>query len=249
MDFIDLATQCAPNVAPQTMAAVVSVESSHNPFAIGVVNGRLVRQPTTLQEAVATAKGLERSGKNFSVGIAQVNRYNLPKYGLTYEQAFNACQNVRVGGLILGECYGRAVAQNMQPQPALRAALSCYYSGNFTRGFKPDPGHRISYVEKVLIAANGPRPQVQLQVPALDVSGWTAGEAPASAPARPARPLGGGVMVVKDSMAVVEEAEPQEPAMPAEETLSASMPVNLPSPGETPEPASRPTERKSALVF
>lgn len=248
MDFIDLATQCAPNVAPQTMAAVVSVESSHNPYAIGVVNGRLVRQPTTLQEAVTTAKQLERSGKNFSVGIAQVNRYNLPKYSLTYEQAFNACQNVRVGGLILGECYGRAVAKDMPPQTALRAALSCYYSGNFTRGFKPDPGHRLSYVQKVVLAASGPRPQVQ--VPALDVTGWTAGEAPASAPARPSRPVGGGVMVVKDSVVVVEQPAPQEPAMPADVTLSASMPVNEPPPpGQTPEPASRPTERTSALVF
>ncbi len=247
MDFIDLATQCAPNVAPQTMAAVVSVESSHNPYAIGVVNGRLVRQPTTLQEAVATAKQLERSGKNFSVGIAQVNRYNLPKYGLTYEQAFNACQNVRVGALILGDCYSRAIARDMQPQPALRAALSCYYSGNFTRGFRPDPGHSLSYVQKVVAAASGPRPQVQ--VPALDVSGWTAGEAPASAPARPHRTDGGSVMVVRDSVVVVDETESEAPAMQADEALTASMPaVELP-PVKTPEPASRPTERKSALVF
>ena len=37
LDFMVLAQQCAPTVAPQTMAAVVQVESSFNPYAIGVV--------------------------------------------------------------------------------------------------------------------------------------------------------------------------------------------------------------------
>ncbi|MGP5829257.1 transglycosylase SLT domain-containing protein [Pseudomonas aeruginosa] len=45
LDFMVLAQQCAPTVAPQTMAAVVQVESSFNPYAIGVVGGRLQRQP------------------------------------------------------------------------------------------------------------------------------------------------------------------------------------------------------------
>ncbi|HBN8308897.1 TPA: transglycosylase SLT domain-containing protein [Pseudomonas aeruginosa] len=47
LDFMALAQQCAPTVAPQTMAAVVQVESSFNPYAIGVVGGRLQRQPNT----------------------------------------------------------------------------------------------------------------------------------------------------------------------------------------------------------
>lgn len=50
LDFMVLAQQCAPTVAPQTMAAVVQVESSFNPYAIGVVGGRLQRQPKS-QEA------------------------------------------------------------------------------------------------------------------------------------------------------------------------------------------------------
>ena len=55
LDLLALAQECAPNVAPQTMAAIVSVESSKNPYAIGVVGGRLERQPKSHQEAVATA--------------------------------------------------------------------------------------------------------------------------------------------------------------------------------------------------
>ncbi len=87
--FLVLAQQCAPTVAPQTMAAIVQVESGFNPYAIGVVGGRLVRQPVSLDEAITTAQSLEAKGWNFSLGIAQVNRYNLPKYGSTYAQAFD----------------------------------------------------------------------------------------------------------------------------------------------------------------
>ena len=69
------------SVPPHIMQHVVNVESSSNPFAIGVVGGRLARQPRTLGEAISTAKMLEQNGYNFSLGVAQVNRYNLAKYG------------------------------------------------------------------------------------------------------------------------------------------------------------------------
>ncbi|KFA29347.1 lytic transglycosylase, partial [Xanthomonas vasicola pv. vasculorum NCPPB 1326] len=39
LEFMDLAQQCAPTVAPQTMAALVQVESGFNPYAIGVGGG------------------------------------------------------------------------------------------------------------------------------------------------------------------------------------------------------------------
>ena len=64
-------------VPHDVMHHVVRVESSGNPYAIGVVGGRLQRQPKNLAEAVATAKMLEQKGFNFSLGLAQVNRYIL----------------------------------------------------------------------------------------------------------------------------------------------------------------------------
>jgi len=76
MDFIDLAQHCAPTIHIETMRALVNVESSFNPFAIGVVNGKLERQPRNQEEAVATANELERNGYNYSVGYAQVNKHN-----------------------------------------------------------------------------------------------------------------------------------------------------------------------------
>jgi type IV secretion system protein VirB1 len=155
IEFIALAQQCAPTVDPQTMAAVVKVESSFNPYAIGVVGGRLERQPKNKDEAIATVKALEAGGWNFSVGVAQVNRYNLTKYNLTYEQAFEPCANLRAGSKILEACYSRALTRtDGDSQRALQAAISCYYSGNFTRGFKPDKAGQPSYVQKVLAQAN-----------------------------------------------------------------------------------------------
>ena len=156
LEFIALAQQCAPTVAPQTMAAIVNVESSYNPYAIGVVKGRLQRQPKNIQEAVATAKALAAAGWNFSIGIAQVNRYNLPKYNLTYEQGFEPCSNLWAGSKILEGCFIRADNNQRTQQEALKAAISCYYSNNFTRGFKPDVRGKPSYVEKVVASAEEP---------------------------------------------------------------------------------------------
>lgn len=135
------------------MAAVAHVESGFNPFAIGVVGGRLERQPANKAEAVATAKALDQAGYNFSVGVGQVNRYNLPKYGLDYESAFDPCANLRAGASILVDCFGRARGQFGDEQAALQAAFSCYYSGNFSTGFKPDFKGQPSYVQKVLNSA------------------------------------------------------------------------------------------------
>lgn len=124
-------------VPPAVMHHVVHVESSFNPYAIGVVGGRLVRQPRNLGEAVATARMLESRGFNFSLGLAQVNRYNLARYGLgSYEAAFQACPNLQAGSRILAECHQRA-GQDWGK------SFSCYYSGNFTTGF------RAGYVQKV----------------------------------------------------------------------------------------------------
>ncbi|APO97236.1 lytic transglycosylase domain-containing protein [Xanthomonas vesicatoria] len=124
-------------VPGEVMQHVVRVESSRNPFAIGVVGGRLAREPRGLEEAVATAKMLEQKGYNFSLGLGQVNRYNLQKYGLTsYEMAFAKCPNLVAASKILAECHSRSGAN-------WGKSFSCYYSGNFETGFKH------GYVQKI----------------------------------------------------------------------------------------------------
>jgi len=124
-------------VPPTVMEHVVRVESSFNPYAIGVVGGRLARQPRNLAEALSTARMLEDRGYNFSLGLAQVNRSNFARQGLdSYEKAFDVCPNLQAGSRILAECYSRSGSD-------WGKAFSCYYSGNFTTGY------RHGYVQKV----------------------------------------------------------------------------------------------------
>lgn len=133
------------SVPGEVMHHVVRVESSFNPYAIGVVGGRLVRQPKSLPEALATVRMLEDKGYNFSLGLAQVNRYNLVKYGLySYEKAFDICPNLQAGSQILAECYGRSGGD-------WGKSFSCYYSGNFTTGY------RHGYVQKIYASINDSR--------------------------------------------------------------------------------------------
>jgi type IV secretion system protein VirB1 len=146
-DFMALAMRCAPGVDAHTLAALVSVESSYNPYAIGVVGAHLVRQPTSLDEAQATAENLARLGYDFSLGLGQVNLHNLARFGETMTSIFDPCTNLRVAGSILTECFARAARTEADEQYALRKALSCYYSGNFSTGFS------AGYVERVVSQA------------------------------------------------------------------------------------------------
>lgn len=146
-DFDQLAAQCAPNVAPSTLRAMATVESSGNRFAIGVVSGRLQRQPTNLPEAMSTVNALRRDGVRFSAGLIQIYVKNWATYFLDEESVFDPCANMRASAGILTECYSRASVKNSDQQTALRHALSCYYSGNFSTGY------RHGYVQKVVAAA------------------------------------------------------------------------------------------------
>jgi type IV secretion system protein VirB1 len=148
LDFIALTLQCAPRVSPVTMAAIVRTESGFNPYAIGIVNGRLVHQPASLSEAVATAHALSAAGWNFSVGLAQVNLENWYAYGLNEQSAFDPCRNLAAGAAILQGCFESArraqTDTGANSQSALRASLSCYVSGNFSTGY------RTGYVQRVV---------------------------------------------------------------------------------------------------
>jgi type IV secretion system protein VirB1 len=149
---------CTDMAVPMdVMRHVVHVESSFNPFAIGVVGGRLVRQPRSLDEALATVRMLEDKGYNFSIGLAQVNRYNLARYGLdSYEKAFGTCANLRAASKILAECYGRASGD-------WGKSFSCYYSGNFTTGFQH------GYVQKVYASISRTVEAADRRTAAIDV--------------------------------------------------------------------------------
>ena len=141
--FLSLVLACAPLVEPGTARAIVAVESAFNPHAIGVVAGSLQRQPRNIEEAFATSQELLAKGRNFSVGLAQINVHNLDRFGMSVADGFDPCKSLQAMQAILSECFERARSKE-DSQASLRRALSCYYSGNFTTGF------RHGYVSRVV---------------------------------------------------------------------------------------------------
>lgn len=93
-DFGDLAKRCAPEISEDTLRALVRTESSFNPYAIGIVGGGS-RQPKAFHEAMAIIAQLELEGKNYSVGLAQINKKNFSKLGINAAGALDACTNLK----------------------------------------------------------------------------------------------------------------------------------------------------------
>ncbi len=136
VDLPALAQQCAPTIAYQTVQAVVMTESGARPFAIGINGGaRITRQPLNKEEAVATANTLLGMGLSIDMGLGQINSNNLSRLGLTVEQVFDPCTNLRAAETILRGCYDPAAVRLGHGQAALQAALSCYNTGNTRAGF------------------------------------------------------------------------------------------------------------------
>ena len=202
LDFAALAQECAPQVHVDTLRRIVHVESAFNPYAIGVVKGRLQRQPGSLDEAIVTARSLQQAGYDFSVGLAQINLRNFERYGLTLKSAFEPCANLRAGGGILAECFQRARVSRDEQQ-AVRAATSCYYSGNFSTGY----AH--GYVQRV-VASNAPAKPIPV-VPAIRTS------APSEQPTRAkAQSRTGAEPPATETRRLQAPPPPQETGPPAE---------------------------------
>lgn len=137
LDFGLLAKRCAPWVAAETLAALVKKESDFNPFAIGINGGfRLERQPVSKHEAVKTAEWLVANGYEVDLGLGQINTANRKTLGVSIEDAFDPCLNLSIGAGILQDSYLSARAKLGDDQAALRAALSAYNTGSFSRGLK-----------------------------------------------------------------------------------------------------------------
>ncbi|MFA7351247.1 MAG: lytic transglycosylase domain-containing protein [Methylotenera sp.] len=168
MDFNALAAECAPWVAPQTMAAIVKTESQFKPFAININGGaKLERQPATKEEAVVTAKWLINNNYNIDLGLGQVNSVNLTKTNLSVDDAFDPCKNLAAAATILQWNYASASKRIPGEQAALHAAISAYNTGSFTKGFSN------GYVQKVMINAKSstvPNKSIISPIPLINIA-------------------------------------------------------------------------------
>lgn len=160
--MIDLAlvVACAPNVAPSTIQAIIRVESNGNPLALNVntrggVGYPLNRKIKSTREAVSAAKKAISAGHTVDMGYMQVNSANLEWLGYTVEDMIaDPCKNLAAGAKVLSTFYATALKKYGSEQIALRAALSAYNTGNFTRGFSN--GYVQKYVPAVASSTNDP---------------------------------------------------------------------------------------------
>lgn len=139
--FLALALQCAPTIHPDTTIDIGHTESGFEPLAIGVVNGKSI-YPKNINDAKEHIRQLKSKGKNYSIGIMQINKSNFSKYGVTIDDMFNPCKNLSVFEKIITDCYIRG--------GTLKRALSCYYSGNFDTGQRPELAfNNSSYTQRI----------------------------------------------------------------------------------------------------
>ncbi len=148
-EFRYVAAACAPSVTFVTLRAIARVESGFHPYALsldyprrtareqGLADGGifLARQPKNLTEALAWTHWLLRHGRSVSIGLMQISTQHAADLGLSADQLFDPCTNVRAGAQILAAEYQRAAALGGEGQTALRRALSEYNSGSPIVGF------------------------------------------------------------------------------------------------------------------
>lgn len=81
------------------------------------------------------------------MGLAQINSNNLVGTGLSVDDIFKPCINLRASQTILKACYDSAHESYPAGQVALRHALSCYNTGSLINGISN------GYVTKVINVA------------------------------------------------------------------------------------------------
>ena len=144
---------CAPMVAVETIQAIVQVESQGDPLALNAnrQDGAVTLHPDDIVSAVRLATQEIHAGNSVDIGLMQINSRNLTKLGLTIPQAFNPCTNLKAGASVLASAYEDAVKEQGEGQPALRAALSAYNTGNYVAGFTN--GYVARYYAKISTTA------------------------------------------------------------------------------------------------
>ncbi|MBU2767851.1 lytic transglycosylase domain-containing protein [Acidithiobacillus ferrivorans] len=187
VDMIGLALlhQCASQVSPVTMAAIVQTESGGWPWTIyvnGLPDGSM--RFSTKQAAIAAATRYIRMGYKVDMGIAQVDSENLSWLGLSVQQVFSPCTNLQAAQKILVGAYRQAGGNGTQ---SLDGAFQAYNSGN-TRG----DGHYAKVVYH----------QAGVEIPAIPggkLAPWVS------------RPIGGGGVEGKEGVVGASAAIPVRP--------------------------------------
>ncbi len=118
--------QCAAQIAPVTMAAIVRVESGGDPLAMWDNTAHKGYGPHTLGQALAILRRLMAASPG-GRGHRPGGYRELPEYGLTPATALNACTNLHAGAAILQAAWDTTRREySGNPQRALFHAFEIY---------------------------------------------------------------------------------------------------------------------------
>ena len=141
-----LLSQCGAGVHPDTLNAIIKVESNYNELAINDNSTGRSHHPRSKEEAIDLTKYLYSAGHSLDVGLMQINSLHFNRPGIDYTMLFDPCYNVSVGAKILKSFYKDHSLKTPadEPDTTLLKALSSYNTGNPYKGKK--------YVGKILKA-------------------------------------------------------------------------------------------------
>nr|WP_280113422.1 transglycosylase SLT domain-containing protein [Escherichia coli] len=84
-------SQCAPDVSPDTMNALIMTESGANPYVIANVSDGTSKYFKDEKGAIEYAEKLTTENKRFSAGLTQIYSKNFPSLNLTNKTVFDPC--------------------------------------------------------------------------------------------------------------------------------------------------------------
>lgn len=143
--FEDLAQNCAPIVASETLAGVVSLESRFAPFNIRINSGEpLKRQPATKTEAIEVATSLATKRHDIQLGLGGIGLEELRRLNLSISEAFDPCLNLKATATLLDGYYRLAAKAGANPARAEQIMLQSYYGRD-----DPSVGAMVSYDDQV----------------------------------------------------------------------------------------------------
>lgn len=143
--FLDLAQTCAPFVASETLAGVVSLESRFAPFNIRINSGApLKRRPSTKAEAIEIATSLMAERHDIQLGLGGIGAEELRRLKLSISDAFDPCLNLQATATLLDGYYRLAVKVGADPARAEQVMLQSYYGRD-----DPSVGAMVNYDDQV----------------------------------------------------------------------------------------------------
>ncbi|GAA5662150.1 type IV secretion system protein VirB1 [Ochrobactrum sp. 30A/1000/2015] len=143
--FVDLAHNCAPSVATETLAGIVSLESRFEPFNIRINSGPpLKQQPASKAEAIEVAAALVAGHQDIQLGLAGLGLDDLSRLNLTIAEAFDPCLNLKATATLLDSTYRRAIRAGADETEAGKIMLQSFYGGgDITAGSSAEYDNQI----------------------------------------------------------------------------------------------------------